>query len=67
MQYFSWINGGQTCTEFGLFDNGDLLVYAQSPGVAWGNQKLLEWMAGDTKKRWKKVKISNLKPVIPNW
>ncbi|MDR3235435.1 MAG: hypothetical protein LBT48_01750 [Prevotellaceae bacterium] len=67
MQYFSWTNGGQTRTEFGLFDNGDLLVYDQHPEFALGNQKLLEWMAGDTKKRWKKVKVSNLKPVIPNW
>jgi hypothetical protein len=65
MQYFSSINGGQVEREFGLFDNGDLLIYDEPP--MWGSLKLLKLFYGDTKKLWKKIKIDGLKPVVPDW
>jgi hypothetical protein len=65
MQYFSSVNGGQVELKFGLFDNGDLLIYDAVP--MWGSLKLLQLFDSDTKKLWKKIKIDGLKPVVPDW
>lgn len=66
MQYFATTDGGKTHTYFGLFDNGDLLIY-DTPAMVWSSVWLWELLEGHTKKRWKKIKIDGLKPVVPDW
>jgi hypothetical protein len=60
-------NGGQTSTRFGLFENGDIYFYEQSPHTYFSSWKLLKCFEGKNKTRWTKTSVDSLKFIKPTW
>lgn len=60
-------NGGQVNTRFGLFENGDIHFYQQSPHTYFNSWNMLKWFEGKNKTRWLKTTVDSLKYVNPTW
>lgn len=62
---FEIINGGQVGLRWGVFKDGDILFYSNTPRTYFHSWKLME--KGDLKERWRKVYVDEIKPLRLDW
>lgn len=60
-------NGGQAGHRYGLFDNGDIWFYEQTPETYFGSWNMLKWLESKNKTRWVKTKVDSLGYIKPTW
>ena len=67
MEMIEIVNGGQTGLRYGLFDNGNIWFYEQSPETYYGSWAMLKWFESKSKTQWVKTTVDSLKYVKPTW